>query len=143
MILFHFKTKFCLTEKKKYKNWIQKIIESKGFNVGDINYIFSTDEDLLLLNKQYLNHDTYTDIITFNYNDANYISGDIFISIERVKENGELYGVTFQNELLRVMAHGILHLCGLDDREKGDIIKMRKEEEKAIALFNSLYNNIY
>ena len=136
MILFHTETSFNLSSKRKYKTWLREIILSKNKKEGNINYIFCNDEHLLNINQKFLQHDTYTDIITFDYTEEGFISGDIFISIERVKENAETFQVSFQEELLRVLAHGILHLIGYNDKTEKESRQMRKEEEKAILLFN-------
>lgn len=135
MILFQSETNFHLKNKKEYKAWIKKIAESENKKVGDINYIFCMDEYLIEVNKKYLNHDTYTDIITFDYGEDGVIHGDIFISIERVEENAILFSTTFFDELLRVMAHGILHLCGYKDKSKAEEKEMREREDFAIKMF--------
>ncbi len=129
--------KFNLKNKQVYKKWLTAIIENEGKKAGDISYVFCSDEYLLDLNKQYLNHDTYTDIITFDYAEGNKTSGDIFISIDRVKENAGKFNVTFEEELLRVMAHGVLHLMGYKDKKSGDISIMRSKEEESIEMFNN------
>lgn len=111
------------------QKWITSVIESKRFDAGTINYIFCTDEYLLILNQRYLNHDTYTDIITFDYTVDKVISGDIFISVDRVKDNAANYKKTFENELQRVMIHGILHLCGQEDKSESDNVEMHTQED--------------
>lgn len=135
MILFQNKIKFSFSNKREHKEWIKAIAQREGKRVGDINYIFCDDNYLLEINRQYLQHDTYTDIITFDYSEEHVLNGDIFISIERVKENAALFSTTFFGELLRVMAHGILHLCGYKDKEKEEEIQMRSQEDAAIKLF--------
>ncbi|MDL2296975.1 rRNA maturation RNase YbeY [Bacteroidales bacterium OttesenSCG-928-C03] len=142
MILFQTETKFALKNRLAYKTWIKSIAQHKGKKVGDINYIFCADDYLLKINKQYLDHDTYTDIITFDYSEDDTIHGDIFISIERVGENAEMFSVTFFEELLRVMAHGILHLCGYKDKLEQDEKKMREQEDWAIKMFAENNQNI-
>lgn len=137
MILFSTKTDFQLPVKKTYKTWIGKIIQSHSGRCGNINYVFCDDAMLLELNQRYLQHDTYTDIITFDNCEGNLISGDIFISIDRVRENAKTYNVSFDNELMRVMAHGILHLCGFKDKSIRDAKTMRRQEIAAIKLFLS------
>lgn len=119
-----------LDNEEAVKSWICNMITSEGFeNTGEINYIFCSDDYLLKINQTYLDHDTYTDIITFdNSHTPSEIAGDIFISVERVKENAQEYSVSFHNELYRVMAHGILHLCGYDDSTKEEIELMRERE---------------
>ena len=135
MIQFHIEKKFNLYPKLLYKRWLRNLIESKNYRCGNINYIFCDDEYLLELNKKFLKHDTFTDIITFEENEGNTISGDIFISIDRVKENAKKYKISFENELVRVMAHGVLHLCGYKDKKSSDRQEMRTQEDLAIALF--------
>ncbi|MBQ4913387.1 rRNA maturation RNase YbeY [Maribacter sp. MMG018] len=136
MIDFHYETDFSLSEKDKYRSWIKTICESEEYTSGELNYIFCDDSYLLNINQQYLQHDTYTDIITFDYTSGSVVSGDIYISIERVKENSIRFNVSFNNELLRVMAHGVLHLMGYKDKKKEDIEEMRKKEEEKINMFH-------
>lgn len=136
MIEFHFKSKFTIPNKSKYIDWINRVIISEGFLVGQIDYIFCTDDYLLELNKEYLDHDTYTDIITFDYKDGNTLSGDIFISTDRVQENAVKFDVEFLNELRRVMSHGILHLAGFGDKTKEEKLMMREKEEEKIKMFH-------
>lgn len=121
-----------------YKLWIKKIIETEGFELIELSYIFCSDEYLLNINKEYLNHDYYTDIITFDNSEAEKsIEGDIFISIDRVKENASGLKIDFEVELKRVLAHGVLHLCGFGDKTEDEIKLMRKKEEEAIELMTS------
>ncbi|MCQ2285336.1 MAG: rRNA maturation RNase YbeY [Bacteroidales bacterium] len=129
MILFNTETSFQLKQKKVYKEWIKSSAENEGKKCGDINYIFNDDEQLLKVNQQFLNHDFYTDIITFDYSEGEIISGDIYISIDRVKENANTYNVDFQTELLRVLIHGIMHLCGYKDKSENEAKLMRQKEE--------------
>lgn len=136
MIEFHYKTDFELEESVKYVDWIEKVLSSEAFVCGEIDYIFCSDEYLLELNQEYLNHDTLTDIITFDYADTNRISGDIFISVDRVMENSEAFEVAFENELKRVMAHGVLHLMGYKDKGTDDAKVMRQKEEEKIKMFH-------
>jgi len=136
MINFHYETEFGLEEETKFSDWINRIILSEDFSVGAISYIFCGDEYLLDINQKYLKHDTYTDIITFDYTEGKLISSDIYISIERVTENATDFKVAFKDELLRVMAHGILHLCGYKDKSEKDIVIMRRKEEAKIKLFH-------
>lgn len=127
---------FQLAEKRKHKNWIKEIIERHNHKAGDINYIFSNDEYLLHINQQYLNHDYYTDIITFDQSEEEgVISGDIYISIERVKENAFQHHHDFQKELNRVMVHGILHLLGFNDHSPEEKKVMREKEEASLSLY--------
>lgn len=136
MIEFHFKSEFVIHNKSEYANWINRVIVSEGFVVGQIDYIFCTDDYLLQLNKEYLNHDTFTDIITFDYKDGNTLSGDIFISTDRVRENATKFDVEFLNELRRVMSHGILHLAGFGDKTNEEKLIMREKEEEKIKMFH-------
>ena len=115
------------------KAWIKKIIESHGKKHGNINYIFCNDDYLLKINSDFLAHNYYTDIITFNYCEGNTISGDIFISLDRINENAEKFN-SKDTELYRVMAHGILHLIGFDDHSDNDKKIMRMEENMAVLL---------
>lgn len=141
MIQFNFETNFKLKPQKQYKNWIKEIIYRENLKCSEIAYIFCADACLLEINRQYLKHNTYTDIITFDYTEGQDISGDIYISIERVRENAIKYKVPFEEELLRVMSHGIYHLCGYKDKLKEDVIMMRKKEENAILLFKQLQSD--
>lgn len=136
MISFNYETDFELQDEVKYEDWITRIIASEEKKEGEISYVFCDDEYLLQMNIQYLDHDTLTDIISFDYTVGREISGDIFISVERVKENAEEFGVPFDEELKRVMAHGILHYCGYKDKNEEDEALMRKKEEEKIAMFH-------
>ena len=135
MIEFNYETDFLLADELRFNLWIQKIIGSEGKSYGDICFVFCDDEYLLKLNLEHLQHDTYTDIITFDYCVGNELNGDIFISIERVLDNAKQFNVSFSNELSRVMAHGILHLCGYIDKSDADTELMRSKEEDKISLF--------
>lgn len=119
---------FKLGNKKIIKDWINAFIISHNFVVGDICFVFVDDESLLKTNIQYLNHDFYTDVITFDYSTLNIVSGDILISIDMVKFNSQKFDVVFLIELYRVMAHGVLHLMGYQDKKKKDIEQMRRME---------------
>ncbi|OYQ44281.1 rRNA maturation RNase YbeY [Flavobacterium cyanobacteriorum] len=136
MISFNYETDFELQDEAKYQGWVSGIIASEGKKEGEVNYIFCDDEYLLQINIQYLDHDTLTDIISFDYTVGNEISGDIFISVERVKDNASEYNVPFDIELKRVMAHGILHYCGYKDKSAGEEALMRKKEDEKIAMFH-------
>lgn len=129
--------KFSLKEKNKHKKWLKTIAENEGFIITDLNYIFCSDEYLYKINFDYLNHNTYTDIITFdNSEEKNFIEGDIFISIERIKENAEKTKNQTETEILRVMSHGLLHLMGYKDKSKEDKKQMSELEDKSISLFH-------
>jgi rRNA maturation RNase YbeY len=136
MISFNYETEFDLSNEEAISKWISAIILSENKKEGDINYIFCDDEYLLNLNQQYLNHDTLTDIISFDYSVGNELHGDIFISVERVKENAAEFGVTFAAELLRVLAHGILHYAGYKDKSEQDEKIMRQKEDEKTAMFH-------
>lgn len=125
---------FQLDSEAKYISWITNIAESHDTSIGELNYVFTSDEFLYNINLQYLNHDYFTDIISFPM-ESNPISGDIFISIDRVKENAVINEVSFNTELLRVMSHGLLHFIGFDDHNIEDIKAMREAEDEAIKLF--------
>ncbi len=130
---------FDLKQKLKYKKWLKNIAEQERFKIGELNYIFCSDEYLHKINVEYLNHDTYTDIITFdNSEDEQMIEGDIFISIDRVKENAQKEKVTFDHELLRVLSHGLLHLMGYKDKKKSEAEIMRSMENSSIASFENI-----
>ena len=120
--------------KRDVSAWIKKVAENHGFHVGDISYVFCSDEHILNVNKEYLQHDYYTDIITFDYTEEKRISGDIFVSLETVASNAEKFGVAYEDELYRVIIHGILHLCGINDKSPEERKIMEKEEDKALKL---------
>ena len=136
MISYNYEVDFELGDEAAFSEWISAIIESESKKEGDINYIFCDDEYLLKLNEEYLNHDTLTDIISFDYSVGNELHGDIFISIERVRENAADFDVAFENELKRVMAHGVLHYCGYKDKTETDSQIMRSKEEEKIKMFH-------
>ena len=119
-----------------YKKWISKVVDLEGYELSELSYIFCSDEYLLNINKEYLQHDYYTDIITFDNSEEDaLIAGDIFISIDRVEENAKELNISFENELKRVMIHGVLHLCGYGDKSEEEQKLMREKEEEAIALY--------
>ncbi len=130
---------FELLEAEKVKNWISQVIQLRGKRVGNISYLFCDDEYLLGVNQQYLNHDTYTDIITFDYVAADLISGDIMISIDRVRENASQFEVPFELELRRVIIHGVLHLLGQGDKSDDEATEMRRQEEESLVLWNTMF----
>jgi len=127
--------KYILQNKLKIKNWVKYILEKESKWAGDITYVFCTDDYLLSMNEKYLKHDTLTDIITFDYSEKDNLSGDIFISIDRVKENAGSYKTTFNQELGRVMAHGVLHLAGYKDKTTEDKKVMKSKEDFYLASF--------
>ena len=119
-----------IIEQKKIKSWIKFAIENEGFFCGDLSFIFCSDDYLLKMNKEYLDHDYFTDIITFNYVEDKNVYGDIFISVDRVKENANEYSVSFEEELKRVIIHGVLHLIGFDDKDKSLKLQMTQKEDE-------------
>ena len=126
---------YNLKNKLKVKNWVKYILETEGKSAGDITYVFCNDEYLLGMNEKYLKHDTLTDIITFDYSEKGKLSGDIFVSIERVKENAGSFNTTLNQELGRVMAHGVLHLSGYKDKSPEDKKMMRSKEDFYLTSF--------
>lgn len=136
---FEEEVSFSLKEKRKRKTWLKNIAEAENHKISDLNYIFCSDEYLLNINVEYLDHDTYTDIITFdNSEEENIIEGDIFISIDRVKENSKTLNVEEEKELSRVISHGLFHLLGYKDKSKEEANLMRNKEEFAINLFEKI-----
>lgn len=127
--------KLPLISKQKVNRWIKETALFYNKKTGDIAYIFCDDEKILEVNKQYLQHDYYTDIITFDYSENSIISGDIFISLDTVKSNAEEFGVDYEHELLRIIIHGILHLCGQDDKTPELRIEMTDKENLALEKF--------
>lgn len=125
-------------KKRETSAWIKKIANSYNKKIGDVGYLFCNDEKILEINRQYLDHDFYTDIISFDYSEGDIISGDIFISLDTVRSNSQKYNTDYQEELYRVIIHGVLHLCGLDDKLEEDAIRMRESENSALK---QLYSN--
>lgn len=128
MISFNYETSFKLENDLEISKWISRVINSEEFKEGDINYVFCEDDYLLKLNIEFLNHDTLTDIISFDDSIGKILQGDIFISIDRVKENANNFKVSFKEELSRVIVHGVLHYCGYKDKTKEDARLMREKE---------------
>lgn len=127
---------FSLNNEKLIGDWLKKVIEREKKEIFSLNFIFCSDEYLYDMNVEYLGHDTLTDVITFPYNSPPIIEGDIFISIDRIKENAKKFGVPFANELYRVMVHGVLHLCGLGDKSEIEALAMRQKENEALLLID-------
>ena len=138
MINYNFETDFNLVNQEKITEWVTNTIHKENCKLEEISYIFCDDNYLLNLNINYLDHDTLTDIISFDYSVGKIISGDIFISIERVKENAENFKVDFKNELHRVIIHGILHYCGYKDKTEDEKKEMRYKEDYYLNVLNSL-----
>ncbi|SEF53221.1 rRNA maturation RNase YbeY [Flavobacterium urumqiense] len=136
MINFNYETDFTLDNEEAIAAWLTNVITSENKKEGEINYIFCDDEYLHKINLEYLNHDTLTDIISFDYTMGNELSGDIFVSIERVNDNAKDFNVVFEEELKRVLVHGILHYCGYKDKGEAEELLMRSKEDEKIALFH-------
>jgi len=136
---FNEDTQFNLKARNKLKNWINNSIEQEKSKTGEINYIFTSDKYLLEVNNEYLSHNYYTDIITFNYCNENIINGDIFISIDTVKNNSKRFNVTFIEELHRVMIHGVLHLLDYDDHSDEEKAEMREKENYYLDRLKNLF----
>ena len=136
MIDFNYETDFTLENEEAIRVWISNVIKSEAKNEGEINYIFCDDEYLLQINQEHLQHDYYTDIISFDYSLGNEINGDMFISVDRVKENAQDFNVSFNDELKRVIVHGILHYCGYKDKSGVDELLMRSKEDEKLAMFH-------
>lgn len=136
---FTLETDFKLPHKRIINSWIKNTISSHQYKVGEINYIFTSNEQILGVNKQYLSHDYFTDIITFNYNSNRLISGDIYISVETVRSNALVYAVSFEEELHRVIIHGILHLIGFNDKSKEQQAEMTANEDSNLKILYSQF----
>lgn len=124
-------------QKTEVRNWVKQVAANHGKRLGEISYIFCDDEKILEVNRQFLQHDYYTDIITFDYTEGDKISGDLFISLDTVRTNAEQFGQSYETELNRVIIHGILHLCGINDKGPGEREIMEQHENEALALLAS------
>lgn len=124
-------------QKRIISAWIKQVVVSEGKQLGDINYIFCSDQYLLNINREYLKHDYYTDVITFDYSSEGLISGDIFISVDTVRENASIFSITFSGEMQRVIIHGILHLCGYGDKTEVENRHMHFLEDKYLDLLKN------
>lgn len=129
--------KFDLKDKLPLKRWMKTVVEEHGCRIGDINVILCNDPSILEINRQFLGHDYYTDIITFDYSEEETINGELYISVDTVRENAKEYGEEFLVELHRVIIHGMLHLCGLDDHCEEDIAEMRAAENSALGILEN------
>ena len=129
MIDFNSQIDFMVPEEEGIRGWLHDVIKEEGFSLGELSFVFCSDTYLLDINMEFLEHDTLTDIITFDYNLGNEINGEIYISIERVRENAQEYGATFLNEFARVLVHGTLHLCGMGDKSETEQEEMRSRED--------------
>ena len=132
MIVFNYETDYKLSNEEVSRAWIRSCIKDYGFKEGEINYVFCDDTYLLKLNQEFLNHDTLTDIISFDYTMGKLLSGDIFISVERVIENAKKYSQSTDNEIHRVIIHGLLHFMGFKDKTKEEKSGMRSEENNCL-----------
>ena len=138
MITFNSETHFSLENEAKIASWVQHIIVSEGYTVGEVGYIFCNDSYLNNINKEFLNHDTLTDIISFDYCLGKQVNGEIYISIERVTDNAKFYQVSFENELSRVIIHGVLHFLGYSDKTPEEKKGMRLKENTCLKELNLL-----
>ena len=129
---------FELSDESRVKKWISAVVSAQWKRVGNLSYLFCDDAYLIEINRTYLNHDTYTDIITFDYVEGDIVSGDIMISVERVRENASLFNSSFEQELRRVIIHGVLHLLGQADKSEEEAAAMRRKEESALVLWNTI-----
>jgi probable rRNA maturation factor len=136
MINFNYESEFTLENEEAIAAWLSAVIVSENKTEGEINYIFCDDEYLHKINLEYLNHDTLTDIISFDYTMGNEISGDVFVSVERVLDNSKDYNTSFDNELKRVLVHGVLHYCGYKDKGETEEVLMRCKEDEKLAMFH-------
>jgi len=137
MIEFNYETAFQIADENRLQKWIVDVTSEKEFEIGEINYIFCDDAYLHKLNVEFLQHDTLTDIISFDNSLGKLLSGDVFISVERVEENAKEYNVSFEEELHRVMMHGILHFMGFKDKTVDEKLLMRDAENKALLHLNN------
>lgn len=125
---------------RRIEQWIADVAASYGYRAGDINYVFVDDERILAVNRRFLGHDYYTDIITFDYTEGHIVSGDLYISLDTIRSNAEQYAHgQYRRELHRVIIHGVLHLCGLNDKGPGEREQMEAAEDKALALLNEAF----
>lgn len=133
--------RFQYKGKRLTSNWLKKVAEQEEKRIGGVSIIFCSDPYLLGINREYLGHDCYTDIITFDYCEGKLLGGDLFISIDTVRDNAAFYGTSFDNELHRVIVHGLLHLIGYDDHSDADTVAMRAAEDRALALLAAMRQN--
>ena len=138
MINFYSENDFEINNQEQLIKWIVAVVESEGFNLGDVNFIFCNDDYLHKVNVEFLNHDTLTDIISFDYSVGKVLQGDIYISTERVADNAKDYRVSFDNEIKRVMIHGILHYCGYQDKTTVQTDLMRSKENHYLELLSTI-----
>lgn len=135
MISFNYESEFRLSDETEWANWLNEVTEHENWEKGELSYVFCTDEFLHKINLEYLSHDTLTDIITFDYTVGKKLHGEIYISVERVAENADIFKCAFKEEMARVMVHGILHLCGYKDKSSVEATIMRGKEDFYLARF--------
>lgn len=140
MIEFSAQNTFDLDNKKRLESWIVSVVNSHDYTIGDLSYLFCDDDYLLEINQEFLNHDTYTDIITFDYSYGKTLSAELLISTERVKDNAKVFKTSFYNELHRVMIHGVLHCLGFKDKTELETEAMREAENNALQLLENQIN---
>jgi rRNA maturation RNase YbeY len=133
----HSKIKMPKIKKRNVSAWIKKVAELHGKKVGDLSYLFCSDDHILEVNKEYLQHDYYTDIITFDYTEGDIISGDMVISVDTIATNAEKFNTSFESEFFRVVIHGVLHLCGINDKGPGEREIMEQHEDEALEVAKS------
>ena len=133
----HSKIKMPKIKKRNVSAWIKKVAELHGKKVGDLSYLFCSDDHILEVNKEYLQHDYYTDIITFDYTEGDVISGDMVISVDTIATNAEKFNTSFESEFSRVVIHGVLHLCGINDKGPGEREIMEQHEDEALEVAKS------
>lgn len=136
MINFNYESEFTLANEEAVAIWLSAVIVSENKTEGEINYIFCDDEYLHKINVAYLDHDTLTDVISFDYTMGNEISGDVFVSVERVLDNSKDFNTSFDEELKRVLVHGVLHYCGYKDKSEADEALMRSKEDEKLTMFH-------
>jgi rRNA maturation RNase YbeY len=136
MINFNYESDFTLDNEEAVATWLSAVIVSENKTEGEINYIFCDDEYLHKINVEYLDHDTLTDVISFDYTIGNEISGDVFVSVERVLDNSKDFNTSFNEELRRVLVHGVLHYCGYKDKSEADEALMRNKEDDKLVMFH-------
>ncbi|MCC4212195.1 rRNA maturation RNase YbeY [Leeuwenhoekiella parthenopeia] len=139
MIEFNSQNEFKLDKEDQVLNWLNSVAEMENHQVGELGYVFCSDEYLLDINIQYLDHDTYTDIVTFDYKEGTVLNGEMYISTDRVADNAEQFSVSFDSELRRVMVHGLLHMCGFGDKTDEDAKLMRAKEDEYLKLWDERF----
>ena len=139
MIEFNSQNEFQIDKEDQVLNWLNSVAEMENHQVGELGYVFCSDEYLLDINIQYLDHDTYTDIVTFDYKEGTVLNGEMYISTERVADNAEQFSVSFDSELRRVMVHGLLHMCGFGDKTDEDAKLMRAKEDEYLKLWDERF----